>query len=185
MTRGCLLLMSGTRVNSHRGSFRAVESSADTTGWNLKENSKTAGWRDTVGPIPRRSRLPRQRLLTLSRVSAYRPADIPGWSSRCSAKWRTVSKPQAAEEREVSRSGAACAGLSLQRSQSGSLAAMEPVVVVPAPSRRTLGTCVCALPFSSSQFYCLLSTIKSFIAFKSCLTLKQQRWVNRTTPRGL
>lgn len=116
----------------------------------------------------------RQRLLTLSRVSAYRPVDIPRWSSRCSAKWRIVSKPQAAEEREVSRSSAACAGLSLQRSQSGSLTAMEPVVVVPAPSRRTLGTCVCALPFSSSQFYCLLSTIKSFIAFKSCLILSNK-----------
>lgn len=119
-----------------------------------------------------------QRLLTLSPVSAYRPVDIPRRSSRCPAKWRIVSKPQAAEEREVSRSSAACAGLSLQRSQSGSLTAMEPVVVVPAPSRWTLGTCVCALPFSSSQFYCLLSTIKSFIAFKSCLILSNNdEWI--------
>lgn len=98
-----------------------------------------------------------QQLLTLSLVSAYRTVDIPRWSSRCSAKWRIVSKPQAAEEREVSRSGAACTGLSLQRSQSCSLTAMEPAVRVPAPSRRTSGTCVCTLPFSSSQFFCLFS----------------------------
>lgn len=99
----------------------------------------------------------RQQLLTLSRVSACRLVDIPRWSSRCSAKWRIVSKPQAAKEREVSRSSAACTGLSLQRSQSGSLTAMEPAVGVPAPSRRTSGTSVCTLPFSSSQFFCLFS----------------------------
>lgn len=98
-----------------------------------------------------------QQLLTLSHVSAYRPVDIPRWSSRCSAKWRIVSKPQAAEERKVSRSSAACAGLSLQRPQSGSLTAMEPVLGVPAPSRRSSGMCICTLPFSSSQFYCLFS----------------------------
>lgn len=90
-------------------------------------------------------------------VPAYRPVNISRWSSWCSAKWRIVSKPQAAEEREVSRSGAARTGLSLQRSKSGSLTAMEPAVGVPAPSRRTSGTCVCTLPFSSSQFYCLFS----------------------------
>lgn len=190
MTCGCLVLMLGMKVNSHMGNFKAVESSAVTMGWNLKENSKTGGLRDTVGPIPRRSCLFGQQLLTLSHVSAYRPVDIPRWSSWCSAKWRIVSKPQAAEERKVSRSSAACTGLSLQRSQSGSLTAMKPAVGVPAPSRRTSGTCICTLPFHLFSILLSFFTINSLIAFKSAwfYATMIRIWmtdVKRTTPRGL
>lgn len=66
----CLILMSGTKVNSHMESFRGVESSAGMMGWNLKENSKTGGLRDTVRPIPRRSCL-------LNSSCSHCPASLP------------------------------------------------------------------------------------------------------------
>lgn len=86
---------------------------------------------------------------SLSCVSASRPIDIPRWSSWGSTKRGVVSKPQAAEEREVSGNGAACAGFGLQRSQSGSLTVMEPTgdtIKIPAPCRRTSGMCTHILP---------------------------------------
>lgn len=98
-------------------------------------------------------------------ISVSRPVDLPRWSPRCSAKRRIVSKPQAAEEREVSGSRAACAGLGLQRSQSGSLAATEPAAEVPAPSRRTSGMCVYT-PLKLFSVLLSFFNIKSFIAFK-------------------
>lgn len=88
-------------------------------------------------------------LLTVFCVSASRSFDIPRWSSWGSTKRGVVSKPQAAEEREVPGNGAACAGFGLQRSQSGSLTVMAPsgdTIKVPAPSRRTSGMCTHILP---------------------------------------
>ncbi len=61
------------------------------------------------------------RLVIVSCVCASRAIDVPRWSSWCPTKRGLVSKPQAAEEREVSGRGAACTGLRLQRSQSGTL----------------------------------------------------------------
>lgn len=116
------------------------------------------------GPFVRRQRL------TLPRVSASRPVDLPRWGPRRSEERRVVSKPQAAEEREVPRSGAARPGLGLRRSQSGSLTALEPAVRVPAPSRSTSGMCVCTRPFNNKLFshsYSLFFTIKSFRASKA------------------
>lgn len=65
----------------------------------------------------------RRQQLTLSRLCSSRPVDLPRRSSRRSTKRGIVSKPQAAEEGEVSGGGAASPGLSLQRSQPGSLTA--------------------------------------------------------------
>lgn len=92
-------------------------------------------------------------IVIVSCVSASRPADFPRWSSWCPTKRGLVSKPQASEEREVSRSGAACTGLSFQCSQSGALTVMDAggdMIRVPAPSRWTSGMCTRILPFSSS-----------------------------------
>lgn len=94
----------------------------------------------------------RRRRLTLSCVSVSRPADLPRRGSRRSQKRRILSKPQAAEEREVPGSGAARPGLGLRRSQPGSLTATEPAVRVPAPSRRTSGMCVWTRP-SNNKLY--------------------------------
>lgn len=108
-------------------------------------------------------------LVTVSCVSASRLIDFPGWSSRCPAKRGLVSKPQAAEEREVSRSGAACADFSLQRPQSGALTVTDAggdMIRVPAPSRRTSGTCTRILPSSSSLCVFLsFFTITFFFCF--------------------
>lgn len=57
MTRWRHVPVSGTKGNSHMGSSTAAESSAGTTGWNLKANLKTGGLRDTVGLLPHRNRL--------------------------------------------------------------------------------------------------------------------------------
>lgn len=110
-----------------------------------------------------------QLLIIVSCVCASRAIDFPRWSSWCATKRGLVSKPQAAEEREVSRSGAACAGFSLQCPQSGTLTVMDPegdTVRVPAPSRRTSGMCTCILPFSS--FLCVFC---SFFTITFCFFL--------------
>lgn len=92
-------------------------------------------------------------LVIVSCLCASRAIDFPRWSSWCPTQRGLVSKPQAAEEREVSRSGAARAGFGLQRSQPGALTVTDPggdTVRVPAPSRRTSGMCTRILPSSSS-----------------------------------
>lgn len=83
-------------------------------------------------------------LVIVSSVCPSRAVNFPRWNSWCSTKRGLVSKPQAAEEREVSGSGAARAGFSLQCTQPGALTVMDPegaTVKVPAPSKRASGIC--------------------------------------------
>lgn len=92
-------------------------------------------------------------LVTMSCLSASRVIDFSRWISWCPTERGLFSKPQAAEEREVSRRSAACTGFSLKCSLSGTLTIAVPgvdVVRVSAPSRRTLGMCTLILPSSSS-----------------------------------
>lgn len=104
------------------------------------------------------------QLVMASRVCASRVIDVPRWSSRCPTKRGLFPKPQAAEAREVSGSGAARTGFGLRRSQSGPLTVADPggdTVRVPGPSRRTSGMCTRILPSSSSLFF----TISLFLFF--------------------
>lgn len=64
-------------------------------------------------------------LVIVSSVCACRVIDVSRWNSWCSTERGLVSKPQVAEEREVSRCGAACTGISLQCSQPGTLTVMD------------------------------------------------------------
>lgn len=90
-------------------------------------------------------------LVIASCVCASRVIDFPGWNPWCATKRGLVSKPQAAEEGEVSRGGAACAGFGLQRSQPGALTDAD---LEETPFQHFLegpqGLCACMLPFSSS-----------------------------------
>lgn len=101
-------------------------------------------------------------------VCPFRAIDLLRWSSRCAAKRRLVSKPQAAKERKVSRSGAACAGFSLQCAQPGTLTVMNrggDAVGVAALSRRASRICTRILLFGSSLWVVLSFSPYLFFSF--------------------
>ena len=131
--------------------------------------------RDMVRLLHHQNRLPIMLVVFLFIVSCVcvsRAIDLPRRSSWCPTKRGLVSEPQAAEEGEVSRSGAACTGLSLQCSHSDTLTFMDlggHTVRVPAPSRR----------ISRMQYTpALLSSLFSPFMFFFCILLAQpSQWL--------